>query len=232
MKTIGLIGGITWYSSIEYYRLLNEEVNKQLGGVHSAKIIINSVDFAQIKTLTAQQDWPAIASVMCAAAQSIEKAGASCLMIGANTMHNIADEVQAAIRIPVIHIADAVATAIQQKDLKKVALLGTKYTMQMDFYKDRLASKGISVIIPDEEGIEYINEAIYTEFSKGVFLPERKRGFVKLITELVDKGAQAVVLGCTEIPLLIKPEDCAVPVFDTTYVHAVAAVKFALGETN
>ena len=229
MKTIGLIGGITWYSTIEYYRLLNEAVNKQLGGVHAASVIINSVDFAEIKRLTAMEDWPAIAAMMCDAAKSIERAGAHCLMIGANTMHNVADSIQLAVNIPVIHIADAVADAINEKGLKKIALLGTRYTMQMDFYAERLSRKGITVIIPQAAEINYINSAIYEEFAKGIFLPDTKKQFLNIINELHNQGAAGVVLACTEIPILIKQEDCTIPVFDTTLIHVNAAVNFALG---
>lgn len=228
MKTIGLIGGLTWYSTLDYYRLLNELVNKSQGGSHAAKIILNSVDFGEIEVLTKKQDWDALAVVMCEAAKSIELAGANCLMIGANTMHKIADEVQAAISIPVIHIADAVASAIKAKGLKKVALLGTKYTMQLDFYKTKLAAAGIEVIIPGEADIELINNAIYDEFSKGVFLPERKAEYLQIINSLIAQGAGGVILGCTEIPILIKQEDCTIPVFDTAFIHTDAAVKFAL----
>ena len=212
-----MIGGITWYSTLGYYRLLNEEVNKQMGGVHSARIILTSLDFA---------------AIMCTAAKDLELAGAHCLMIGANTMHNVADEVQAAINIPVIHIVNAVAHEIKQKGLATVALLGTKYTMQMDFYKKRLADDGIQVIIPGETAIEYINDTIYNEFSKGIFLPDKKSRFLQIIKELVDQGAEGVVLGCTEIPIIVKREDCTVPVFDTTYLHVAAAVKFALHKTD
>ena len=229
MKTIGLIGGITWYSTLDYYRLLNEEVNKRLGGAHSASIIINAVDFAEVKRLTALQDWPAIVVIMCEAAKSIEKAGAHCLMIGANTMHNIADSVALSVNIPIIHIADAVATAIKLKGLKKVALLGTKYTMQMDFYAERLNRQDIAVVIPGEQDREYINNAIYEEFGKGIFLTETKQQFLRIIDELKEEGAEGVVLGCTEIPILIKQEDCTIPVFDTALIHALAAVDFALG---
>ena len=230
MKTIGLIGGITWYSTLDYYRLLNELVNKKLGGVHSAKIILNSVDFAEIKELSFLEDWASIAVIMSKAAKSLEAGGAECLMIGANTMHNVADEIQAAVNIPVVHIADAVAKVISQQGLKKVALLGTRYTMKMDFYKDRLAKKNIEVVIPDEEGIEYINESIYEEFSKGIFLPERKKEFLSIIDNLITKGAEGVIFGCTEIPILLKQSDCSIPVFDTGFIHAEAAVAFALNE--
>jgi aspartate racemase len=228
MKTIGLIGGLTWYSTLDYYRLLNELANKALGGSHAAKIILNSVDFAEIEVLTKKQDWDAIAIIMCDAAKIIENAGASCLMIGANTMHKIADEVQAAVKIPVIHVADAVATAIKVKGLKKVALLGTKYTMQLGFYKTKLAAAGIEVIIPGEADIELINDSIYNEFSKGIFLTERKTQYLRIIQALIDSGAEGIILGCTEIPILIKQEDSSVPVFDTAFIHAAAAVDFAL----
>ena len=228
MKTIGLIGGLTWYSTLDYYRLLNELVNKRLGGVHAARVILISVDFAEIKPLTEQQDWKGLAEIMCAAAKSIEVAGADCVMIGANTMHKIASEVQAAVNIPVIHIADAVAAAIKDKQLKKVALLGTKYTMQLNFYKDKLSQQGITVIIPGEADIEFINDTIYNEFGKGIFLPERKQQYIHIINALIKEGAEGIILGCTEIPILIKQQDCTVPVFDTALVHAMAAVEFAL----
>ncbi|HNF72950.1 MAG TPA: aspartate/glutamate racemase family protein [Chitinophagaceae bacterium] len=228
MKTIGLIGGITWHSTLDYYRLLNEQVQAKLGGVHSAKIILHSVDFAEIKAPTLREDWDEIANIMCRAAKTLETAGADCLVICANTMHNIAHRVEETISIPLIHIADAAARAIDEKGLKKITLLGTKYTMQMDFYKERLAAQGISVIIPAEPDIEFINHSIYEEFGKGIFLPERKQRYLSIIDSLRQQGAAGVVLGCTEIPILIKQEDCPVPVFDTSYLHALAAVEFAV----
>lgn len=228
MKTIGLIGGITWHSTLDYYRLLNEQVQAKLGGVHSAKIILHSVDFAEIKAPTLREDWNEIADIMCSAAKTLETAGADCLVICANTMHNIAHRVEKEISIPLIHIADATARAINEKGLKKVTLLGTKYTMQMDFYKERLAAQGISVIVPAEPDIEFINHSIYEEFGKGIFLPERKQRYLSIIDSLRQQGAAGVVLGCTEIPILIKQEDCPVPVFDTSYLHALAAVEFAV----
>jgi aspartate racemase len=228
MKTIGLIGGLTWYSTLDYYRLLNELMNEKLGGVHSAKIILHSVDFAEIKILTEQQDWKSIAEIICKAAKGVETAGADCLMIGANTMHNIANEVQAAINIPVIHIAEATADAIKARALKKVALLGTKYTMQLPFYAEKLSQKGIATIIPNEADIEYINNSIYNEFSKGIFLPETKQQYLHIIDKLIAQGAEGIIAGCTEIPILIKPGDCRVPVFNTGLIHSMAAVDFAL----
>jgi aspartate racemase len=229
MKTIGLIGGLTWLSTAEYYKTLNELVNEKAGGVHSAKIILHSVDFAEIKTLTLNDDWNGIAAVICAAAKGVQAAGADCILIGANTMHKIADEIQAAVSIPVIHIADAVAATINKSELTKVALLGTKYTMQLDFYKDRLKAKGIDVIIPHAADIEYINNSIYEEFSKNIFLPETKKQYLCIMNELVMQGAQGFILGCTEIPILIKPDDINATLFDTIQIHSLAAVEFALG---
>ena len=228
MKTIGLIGGITWHSTLDYYRLLNEEMNNRLGGSHAAKIILNSLDFAEIKILTEQQDWDGIAVIMCKAAKAVEAAGADCLLIGANTMHNIADKVEPVINIPVIHIAEATAAEVKNKNLKTVALLGTKYTMQLDFYKNKLADQGISTIIPMSDDIEFINHSIYSEFSKGLFLPETKKKYLLIIDKLVKLGAEGIIFGCTEIPILIKQADCSVPVFDTAHIHSMAAVDFAL----
>lgn len=228
MKTIGLIGGLTWLSTAEYYKTLNELVNERAGGVHSAQIILHSVDFAGIKTLTENNDWEGIAAIICPAAKGLELAGANCILIGANTMHKIAHEVQAAVNIPVIHIADAVAAAINKKGLQKVALLGTKYTMQLDFYKNRLNEKGIEVMIPCEKDIEYINRSIYDEFSKNSFLSSTKQEYLRIMNELMQQGAEGFILGCTEIPILIKQDDCSAPLFDTLMIHSVAAVDFAL----
>lgn len=229
MKTIGLIGGITWLSTLDYYRLINQQVNERLGGVTSAKIILHSVEFSEIKMLTETNRWDDLAAIMCSTAQKIEQAGADCILIGANTMHKIADEVQASVGIPLIHIAEETAKAIERKQLKKVALLGTKYTMQLDFYTDKLSLFGIETIIPDsEQEIEFVNTAIYTEMGKGIFSPQTKAKFLSIIDRLVDRGAEGIILGCTEIPILIKQDDCNVPVFDTTYIHTKAAVDFAL----
>ena len=203
-------------------------VNERLGGVNAAKIIIYSVNFGEIKTLTEADDWDGIAAIMCEAARQLEKAGADCLLIGANTMHKIADEIQAVVKIPVIHVAVVTADAIKKKNLQTVALLGTKYVMQQDFYKNKLAEQNINTLIPEQDDIDYINNAIYTEFGKGIFLPETKKRFLQIIDKLTAQGAEGVIFGCTEIPLLIQPEDCSIPVFDTTLIHATAAVDFAL----
>jgi aspartate racemase len=228
MKTTGLIGGLTWHSTIDYYRMLNQRVNEKLGGVASAKIIMYSVNFWEIKDLTFKEDWNAIAGIISDAAQKIENAGADNLLLCANTMHNIADKVQASISIPLIHIAEETAKEISKQHLKNIALLGTKYTMQMDFYKDKLSDKNIETIIPSQEDIEYINDAIYNEMGIGIFLPERKKGFLKIINKLTEQGAEAVVLACTEIPILIKQGDVSVPVFDTAEIHVKAAVEMIL----
>lgn len=231
MKTIGIIGGISWLSSLEYYRLLNEEVNERLGGVHAGKIILYSVNFAEIKKLTQEDRWEEMSRIISDVARTLEKAGADCILIGANTMHKIADEVQQAISIPVIHIAEATALQVKKRQLKTVALLGTKYTMQLDFYKNKLSAQGITTIIPGGEEVEFINTAIYEEMGKGIFLPATKQKLLDIINGLIKKGAEGIVLGCTEIPLLIKREDCTVPIFDTTKIHSTAAVNFALSDT-
>jgi aspartate racemase len=229
MKTIGLVGGITWHSSLDYYRYFNQLVNERLGGNESAQVILNSVNYGTIKKLTEAGDWKGITAIIAGAAKNAEKAGADCILLGANTMHHIADEVAAAVTVPLIHIADATAKAILAKGVKTAALLGTKYTMQFDFYKNKLTSHGINTLIPDEAGVEAINTFIYQELGKGIFLPETKKQFLLVIDKLIQQGAEGVILGCTEIPLLIKQEDCPVPVFDTTLLHATAAVDFVLG---
>lgn len=228
MKTIGLVGGISWHSSLDYYRLFNELTNQRLGGNEAAKVIVYSVNYGEIVTLTKAGDWKALADIMINAARTIEAAGGDCVLLGANTMHHIADKVQAAISIPFIHIADATAMAIRQKGLRKVALLGTRYTMLFDFYRERLAAYGIEAMIPGEADIDYVNQAIYEEMGKGKFLPATRTRFIDLIHQLAAAGAEGVILGCTEIPILIRPGDVQVPVFDTTLLHATAAVDFAL----
>ena len=228
MKTIGLIGGITWHSTLDYYRLLNTGIEERLGGIHSAKIILNSVDFSVVKELTFNDDWDGLASMMTDAAQALEKAGASCLMIGANTMHHIADQVQANINIPLIHIADATAGFIEKQEIKKVALLGTRYTMQLPFFREKLLLHGISTIIPDDPSIEFVNHAIYEEFAKGNFHDATKDRYMEIIDGLAQQGARGVVLGCTEIPILLKDIVSEMPFFDTANCHVQAALNYAL----
>ena len=228
MKSIGLIGGLTYVSTIEYYRYINELANEKLGGSETVEIIIHSVNFGQIKVLTEAGDWKNISVIICKSAQTIEAGGAGCLLIGANTMHKIADEVQDAIKIPVIHIAEAVAKVILKNGLKKVGLLGTRYTMQLGFYTDHLAKHGIETIIPDQEDIDFINHTIYNEFSKNIFLPETKTRYLKVISKLKDRGAEGIILGCTEIPLLLKQSDCDILLFDTAKIHSSAGVDHVL----
>jgi aspartate racemase len=228
MKTIGIIGGLTWLSTADYYRLINQQINEKLGGVEAGKIILYSVNFAEIKLLTENNEWDAIAIIMKDIARKLEIAGADCILIGANTMHKIADEVQSAIHIPLINIAEETAKVIQAKGMRKVALLGTKYTMQLDFYTNKLLSKDIQTVIPGDEDIAYINNAIYTEMGKGLFLPETKARFIQIIDKFHQSGVEAVILGCTEIPILIKQEDVDIPVFDTTDIHVSAAVDFVV----
>lgn len=228
MKTIGLVGGISWLSTVEYYKLLNQLVNDRLGGVEAARIVMYSLNFAEIKALTMADDWDGLTRMVSAAAKKIEEAGADCLLIGANTMHKIAGQVQASVNIPLVHIAEVTATEVSAQKLKTVALLGTRYVMQLDFYKDKLAAKGVDILIPGQDDIDYVNNAIYEEFGKGIFLPETKQRFLQIITRLADRGAEGVIFGCTEIPLLISQDECSIPVFDTTRIHASAAVDFAL----
>lgn len=229
MKTIGIIGGITWFSSADYYRLLNEKINQRLGESNAAKLILYSVNFEEIKTLTFAGDWKGISNIVCGIARKLEVAGADCLLIGANTMHKIADEIQASVSIPLIHVATQTGLAIQKKHIKKVALMGTRYTMEMNFYPDKLVESGISTIIPDEEDRQYIHDAIYNEMGKGRFIPSTKERILSIIKKLTAAGAEGIVLGCTEIPILIKQEDCDPILFDTTDIHASAAVDFSLG---
>jgi aspartate racemase len=228
MKTIGLIGGISWYSTIDYYRIINENVNKRLGNNNSAIILLYSVNYNEIVTLTHQGDWAGNETIISTAAKKLENAGAGCILLCANTMHIIADKVQSSINIPLLHIADIILKAIVQRKIKKVLLLGTKYTMQADFYANRLNQNGVEVIIPGNKEIEKISNTIYNEMGKGVLLPSTKKMYLDIINKHIYLGVQGVILGCTEIPLLIKQDDCLIPVFDTTLLHAVAATDFAL----
>lgn len=229
MRTIGMIGGMSWESSLEYYRLLNEGVKAELGGLHSAEILMYSVDFEAIEVLQHKQDWKALTKLMVDIAQKLEKGGAELMMICTNTMHLMADDVQAAIDIPLMHIADAAADEIKRQNLHKVGLLGTRFTMTQDFYKGRLAQKyGIEVVTPDEDDMNTVHSTIYNELCLGELKPESKARFIEIIKKLAASGAEGVVLGCTEIPLLIKPGDADIPVFNTTELHAAAAVRAAL----
>ena len=228
MKPIGLIGGLTYVSTIEYYRYLNQLANEKLGGAETVEVIIHSVNFGEIKKFTEADDWKKLLEIMRNAAIELEAAGAGCLLIGANTMHKIADEIQAAIKIPVIHIAEAVAKEILKNGLKKAGLLGTKYTMQLGFYTDHLAKYGIETIIPGQEDVDFLNYTIYNEFGRNLFLPETKARYLKIISTLKEKGAEGIILGCTEIPILIKQTDCDILLLDTTKIHSKAGVDHVL----
>jgi aspartate racemase len=229
MKTIGLIGGMSWESSIEYYRITNETVRAKLGGLHSAKCIMYSVDFAEIEALQHQARWEEATELMIAAAQSVEKGGADFVLICTNTMHKLADEVQRHIQIPILHIADATAEKIQAQGLNTVGLLGTKFTMEEDFYKGRLSQKhGLEVKIPTAEERELVHRVIFDELCLGKVKQSSKAQYVSIMERLANGGAEGIILGCTEIGLLVQQGDSPVPLFDTTTIHAVAAVERAL----
>jgi aspartate racemase len=225
MKTIGLIGGITPQSTIMYYQVLNKLASETFGGKHSAKVVMNTVDFGEISKLQSEGRWDLLATIMVNAAKSLQAAGAHCILICANTMHLTIAEVREAVTIPVIHIAEATGTIILESKLKKVALLGTKYTMEKNFYTDVLKNMGIEAIIPEEEDRTIIHDVIYNELSKGVLNEASKKAYIAIIEKLAKKGAEGVILGCTEIPLLIAQKDVSIPVFDTTTIHATTAFK-------
>ncbi|MEN3929726.1 aspartate/glutamate racemase family protein [Microvirga sp. W0021] len=229
MRTLGLIGGMSWESTTTYYRLLNEMVRERLGHLHSAELILWSVDFERIARLQHTGQWDAAAEALITIAGQLEEAGAEALMICTNTMHKLADIIEASLSIPLIHIADATGEAIKAAQLKRPALLGTRFTMEQDFYKERLTEKyGIEAIIPDEAGRQIIHEIIYDELCKGLIKDTSKAAYLKQIELLRKQGADSVILGCTEIGLLISQKDTDLPVFDTTSLHAEAAVNFAL----
>jgi aspartate racemase len=231
MKTIGMIGGMSWESSLEYYRIINEAIKDELGELHSAKSLMCSVDFAEIEVLQREGRWDEATQAMVEAARHVEAGGADFLMICTNTMHKMADEVQASIGIPLLHIADATAEAVKAQGLHKVGLLGTKFTMEEDFYRGRLVERhGLQVLIPHAEDRNIVHRIIYDELVLGRIEKKSKERYLKIIENLVRDGAEGIVLGCTEIGLLVKDKDSRVPLFDTTRIHALAAVKFALAE--
>lgn len=228
MKKIGLIGGTSWVSTIDYYRFINTMVNERKGGNESASIILHSMNYGEIVTLTQKGDWDGITTIICKAAQQAEEAGAGCLLLCANTMHKIAGNVQDVISIPLIHIADVTAKAIHARGIHSVLLLGTRFTMTGGFYEEALKKQGIKMLIPDSPAMDFVHNSIYNELGKNLFLPETKQAYIDIIDEYAAAGAGGVIFGCTEIPLLLKQEDSALPVFDTTFIHATAAVDFAL----
>lgn len=228
MKTIGLIGGMSWESTITYYQVLNETIKQALGGLHSAKCILYSVDFEEIEKCQANGDWNRSAEILSDAAQSLEKAGADYIVICTNTMHKVADEIKKHIHIPILHIAEMTAVELEKSGITKVGLLGTKYTMQQDFYKYILENRGIHVVIPNEDQVELVNDIIYNELCLGVISNESKQQYLDIIGDLVKSGVQGVILGCTEIGLLVKQDDTNIPLFDTTLIHAKNAALISI----
>ncbi|MGL5677960.1 MAG: aspartate/glutamate racemase family protein [Cellulosilyticaceae bacterium] len=228
MKTIGLIGGMSWESTVTYYQIINETIKEELGGLHSAKILLYSVDFAEIEACQVKGEWDKSAAILSDAAKRLEKAGADFLIICTNTMHKVVPQIQESVRIPIIHIADATAEALKKAQIKKVALLGTKYTMTQDFYKERIESNGIEVVIPEEADVELVNQVIYDELCLGKINDASRKEYVRIIEALRERGAQGVILGCTEIGLLIQQKDTVLPVFDTAQIHAQAAALQAI----
>lgn len=231
MKTIGLLGGMSWESTIEYYRLLNETIRDELGGLHSAKILMYSVDFEELVALKHKGAWDKIGRLLGKAAAQLEGAGADCLLLATNTMHKVADAIALSTTIPLIHIADATAEDIKQKGVRRVGLLGTRFTTEESFYKDRLIYQhGLAVQVPNGEERSFIHDVIYDELCRGHIRAASRDHFRDIISNLVASGAEAVILGCTEIGLLVQSEDSPVPLFDTTEIHARAAAKWAIGE--
>ena len=225
-----MIGGMSWESSIEYYRIVNQTVREKLGGLHSAKLIMFSVEFAEIEALQHQNRWDKLAAIMIEAARSLERGGADFVIICTNTMHKLYDEVQHHIKIPMLNIADATAEKIKAEGIGKIALLGTRFTMEEDFYKGRLVDRfGLDVVIPAEDEMEIVHRVIYDELCAGIINPDSKQKYAAIIKRLITAGARGIILCCTEIGLLVKPEDSSVPLFDTTEIHAKAAVRYALG---
>lgn len=228
MKRLGLLGGMSWESSIEYERWINEAVRAQLGGTASADLVIRSFNFADIEALQEAGDWDAAARTLADAARDLQACGAEGIVLCTNTMHKVFDEVQRAVDVPMLHIADATAEAAIAHGVGRVALLGTRYTMEQSFYADRLRDAGLSVSVPDEPDRTVIHEVIYTELVRGVVSADSKRKYLQAIERLVDAGADGVIAGCTEIELLVGPQDVSVPYFPTAFLHAQAAARFAL----
>jgi len=230
MKTIGVLGGMSWSSTIEYYRIINEETARRLGGLHSAPLLLHSMDFDEIAAMQRGDEWAAAGGKLADAAMGLERAGAEVLLIGANTMHKVAGQVKAAIGIPLIHVADVTAQAVRAAGLSNVALLGTQYVMEQDFLKDKLAEGSLRIMIPDDEDRAEVHRIIFAELCQGKFLPESRARMGRIMARLAERGAEGIILGCTEISLLVTQDDASVPLFDTTRIHAIGAVNVALAE--
>ncbi|WP_264551474.1 aspartate/glutamate racemase family protein [Flavobacterium sp. N2038] len=229
MKKIGLIGGISWVSTADYYKLINEGINKKMGGLNFSECLVYSFNYADIKRNNDANDWDATFEMLFKGCQFLKSGGAEAIILCANTMHLIADRLQEAIDLPIIHIASVTAVEIQKQKLKKVALLGTKFTMELDFFKDKLIAKGIEVIIPEkQEDKDFIHYTVFEELGRGIVTAESKKRYLEISNQLIKDGAEGIILGCTEIPLIIKENDVPVPIFDTTMIHANAAIEFQL----
>ncbi|MTH14367.1 aspartate/glutamate racemase family protein [Flavobacterium sp. LC2016-01] len=229
MKKIGLIGGISWVSTADYYKLINEGINEKMGGLNFSECLIYSFNYADIKKNNDNNDWDSTFKMLFKGCEFLKSGGAEAIVLCANTMHLIADRLEEAIDLPLIHIATETAVEIQKQEIKKVGLLGTKFTMELDFFKDKLADKGIEAIIPIDQGDkDFIHYTIFEELGRGLVTDETKKRYLEIANELIKNGAEGIILGCTEIPLVIKPEDISVPVFDTTLIHSKAAVNFQL----
>lgn len=228
MKTIGLLGGMSWHSSALYYQLLNEGIQQRLGGLHSAKIIMSSFDFAEIAALQNQNAWHQAGELLAKQALKLQQAGADFLIIGTNTMHMSVPIIRQYLRIPIVHIADATADVIMRQGYRFAGLLGTRFTMQMDYYKSHLEDKGIDVLVPDDEACQRVNDVIFSELCHGEINAQSRQDYLNIINDLSKKGAECIIAGCTEITMLIKQSDTSIPLFDTTAIHAQAAVDFAL----
>ena len=229
MKTLGLIGGMSWESTIPYYRIVNERVRDRLGGLHSAKLVLHSVDFAEIEAMQHRGEWEAACDVLASAARGLRQAGADAIVICTNTMHRVASQVQAAVDLPLLHIADATAARIRAAGLTRVALLGTRFTMEQAFYRERIEAAGIEVLVPDATQRDRVHRVIYDELCLGRIVDASREDYRAIIADLVGRGAQGAILGCTEIGLLVDQGDASVPLFDTTRIHAEAAADWALG---
>lgn len=228
MKTIGLIGGMSWESTVSYYQIINRVMKEQLGGLHSAKCLLYSVDFHEIEECQAMGEWDKSGTILAKAAKDLENGGADFIVICTNTMHKVVDMIQKAVTIPILHIAEVTADELMKHSITKVALLGTKYTMEQDFYKDKIIQRGIEVVIPNSTEVNKVNSIIYDELCKGIILESSKADLIKVIGNLEEEGIQGVILGCTEIGLLVKQSDTKVPLFDTTLIHAKSAANYSL----
>jgi aspartate racemase len=228
MKKLGLIGGISWVSTADYYKLINEGVNQKLGGLNFAECIIYSFNYADIKKNNDNDDWETTFDMVAAACENLKRSGAEAIVLCANTMHLLADRIEEKVGLPVIHIATETAKEIKKSSIAKVGLLGTKFTMELDFFKDKLTAQNIETLIPELEDRDFIHNTIYDELGKGILNPKTKERYIRIIQQLIENGAQVIILGCTEIPLLIQQKDITVPIFDTALIHSAAAVAFAL----